>query len=278
MYGCTCKFKRKPILKLRGLYSGSNIDNFYTLHQQNSLAFYGLTKTKINYNENKAEWEVIVVSSPTTAHTKTKSGKSMILGKHTWQIQNDSHSCNDGKPYITVLKMTSCDDGQFTCWDGQCVHMAERCDQIAQCRDRSDEKGCQIISIDENYNKNIPPFDEKSKAKVNVSMVFLSINDISEISLTIDIKYTISLQWYETDHIQYYNLKPKLSSNVLSLDEITDIWTPYVIYVTTDNNEATNIVHKFKDIRTTMAVSREGEFIRSSIESVDEIEYFKVNI
>ena len=108
-------------------------------------------------------------------------------------------------------------------------------------------------------------------------MVFLSINDISKISLTIDLEFTISLQWYETNRITYYNLKPKLSSNVLSDQEMDAIWTPYVIYVTTDDNEATTVSHKFKDIKTTMAVSRDGSFLRSNINTLDEIELFKVH-
>ena len=103
-----------------------------------------------------------------------------------------------------MLKLFGCEEGEFTCWDGRCVPMSERCDQIPQCKDKSDEKDCQVVSIDENYNKKIPPFLKSSKAKVNVSMVFLSINDISEISLTLDIKYTISLDWYETDRMTYH--------------------------------------------------------------------------
>ena len=48
-----------------------------------------------------------------------------------------------------------------------------------------------------------------------------------------------------------------------------------MIYSNTDNNEATKVDHKFKDIKTTMAVTREGSFIRSTMESVDEIELYK---
>ena len=51
-------------------------------------------------------------------------------------------------------------------------------------------------------------------------MSFLSINGISEIFLTIEMKYTISLEWYETDRMIYHNLKEKLSSNALSENEM----------------------------------------------------------
>ena len=98
----------------------------------------------------------------------------------------------------------------------------------------------------------------------------------SEIDLKIDLKFTISLDWYETDRINYHNLKEKLSLNALSDDEIAELWTPYVIYTNTDDKEATKVDHKFKDIKTTMTVTREGSLARSTMESVDEIELFKV--
>ena len=61
----------------------------------------------------------------------------------------------------------------------------------------------------------------------------------------------------------------------MSDEEMNSIWTPFVIYNRTDNNEATKVDHKFKDLKTTMAVTREGSFIRSTMESVDEIELYK---
>ena len=102
------------------------------------------------------------------------------------------------------------------------------------------------------------------------------MSSTSEIDLTIDLKFTISMSWYETDRITYHNLKEKLSLNALSDDEMAELWTPYVIYTNTDDNEATTVNHKFKDIKTSMIVAREGSLTRSTIESVDEIELFKV--
>ena len=66
-----------------------------------------------------------------------------------------------------------------------------------------------------------------------------------------------------------------MSSNVLSDEEMDSIWVPYVIYMNTDDNEAVKVNHKLKDVKTIMAISREGSFTRSSFESVDEIELFK---
>ena len=106
--------------------------------------------------------------------------------------------------------------------------------------------------------------------------MILLIIFLSEISLTIELKFTINLYWYETKRVSYHNLKPELSLNVLSDEEMNSLWTPFVIYTNTDNNDATKVNHKFREMKTTMAVMREGNFTKSSIETVDEIEIFKV--
>lgn len=177
---CVCSYTQKPILKMRGLCKKSYIDTLYTLYQDKTSAFYGLRQTKIEFDDALGKWKMYVIALPTTGLTKTEPGHNLILGKHMWRIFNDSSSCNEGKPYKKYLKLTGCTDEEFTCTDGQCIMMDKRCDQIADCRDESDESNCKIVVRKENYNKKIPPFEKDKKAMVNVSIVFLSINDIRE--------------------------------------------------------------------------------------------------
>ena len=66
--------------------------------------------------------------------------------------------CNKGNPYNITLKLSGCADDEFTCDDGQCIKMGDRCDQILDCRDDSDEENCQILTIKKGYNHVIPPF------------------------------------------------------------------------------------------------------------------------
>ena len=68
---------------------------------------------------------------------------SLMLGKSTWLIQQDSRACNNRQPYSTTLKLTGCNEDEFTCSDGQCIDISQRCDQINTCRDKSDEEDCQ---------------------------------------------------------------------------------------------------------------------------------------
>ena len=43
--------------------------------------------------------------------------------------------CTSSLPSKLVrVKVTACGSGQFTCDDGQCVSIDERCNQISNCR------------------------------------------------------------------------------------------------------------------------------------------------
>ena len=98
--------------------------------------------------------------------------------------------------------------------------MEERCNQIMDCKDKSDENKCKLIVFEENYNKNVPPFTISNKdqslvpAKVTVSTQLENVLAISEFSHTIDLKIGITLKWYE-NRVVYHNLKEKEALNIL---------------------------------------------------------------
>ena len=105
------------------------------------------------------------------------------------------------------------------------IRMEERCDQIMNCKDKSDENNCKLIVFEENYNKNVPPFtiskDDQSliPARVTVSTQLENVLAISEFSHTIDLKLSITLEWYE-NRVVYYNLKSKEALNILTKSEV----------------------------------------------------------
>ena len=70
--------------------------------------------------------------------------------------------CNKGLAYNLTLKLTGCKEDEFTCDDGQCIGIHTRCDQIINCRDKSDEKGCQLLNLEDGYNFDVPPFSTVS--------------------------------------------------------------------------------------------------------------------
>ena len=150
--------------------------------------------------------------------------------------------------------------------------MEQRCDQIIHCRDNSDEKNCYLLVFKEkeSYNKKVPPFtispEDKSVSPVlvKVSTSLMNVLAISEFSHTIDLKLGITLEWYE-NRVLYHNLKMKEALNTISDMEAASIWIPYIIFKNTDNDEAITT-----DIKTSISITRGGQFTRSGAEVADE--------
>ena len=146
-----------------------------------------------------------------------------------WTVTGDSVECNNGFPYTTLLKLSGCKDTEFTCHDGECIKMEERCDQIIHCRDQSDENDCSLLVLKKGYNKKVAPFiydktrKEVKPVKVDVSTSIQNIIDISEVNNIIELKFGILMEWYES-RVDYHNLKTVETLNTLSDDELRSLY------------------------------------------------------
>lgn len=59
----------------------------------------------------------------------------MLLGANVFDFSLLDDPCTSSSPDKLVrVKVTACGSGQFTCDDGQCVPIDERCNQISNCR------------------------------------------------------------------------------------------------------------------------------------------------
>ena len=280
---CLCQFERSPIIRMRGLCQGSKIDTHYTLkHLNGTVVFMGLKGTVIRFQPIVLKW-TLNVNLETTMGLSTAEEDSFIMGKQEWTIEGDSTQCNRGQPYTSQLKMSGCNtDGEFTCDDGQCVSMEQRCDQLPDCRDKSDERRCKMLVTEEGYNKEVPPFTVSSKDRsivpitLKISIDLLKIVDMDEKDHKIDFQFKITLQWKENNRVLYHNLKKDTSLNTLSKDDIKSLWLPLVIYDNTDQKEVTRLgEYGNGEWNTLVLVIREGNFTRSSFNMVDETEIFE---
>ena len=154
-----CSYDPSFYLRLRGLCTHSAIDVFYkplnSWKDYRQLTLQGIKNSLITFDEKQKGWHLKTGGSSVKAFSKAPHW-SFTVGKHNWTIKGDK-GCNGGKPYVTELKMSGCRKGNFTCNDGQCVSMDQRCNQLANCRDKSDEENCKILVLEKSYNKNIPP-------------------------------------------------------------------------------------------------------------------------
>ena len=281
IWGCPCKYKQQPIVRLRGLCGGTKsvIDSSFIFSQTAAdpmeLYLLGDAKSQIRYNDSSSQWLLTDAKTSVTA-VSYSSKVSYVLGKHEWTVSNDVFACNKAEPYKTLLKLSGCIQGEFTCDDGQCVTMEQRCNQIPNCRDASDEVECRLLMLNNNYNMKVPPIvptggDSFNKTQVHISIALLKIVSMEEVQHKIDFKFNIILEWKE-NRVSYYNLKEQTSLNALTDFEIGGLWLPYVIYANTDMQEAVQLM---QDLDTTIVVTREGNFRRSAASVVDEIEVFE---
>ena len=242
------------------------------------LKLQGLEHTSIEFVEEEKMWRLDVIDSNVTGMSSA-SHASFTLGKHIWTIKGDKN-CSPGDSYTTELKMSGCTEGNFTCDDGQCVSMEQRCNQLPDCRDESDERGCRVVILKEGYNRKIPPIAKRLDGsvipvEVSISVTLMKVVEIEETDHSIHLQFQISLQWKE-NRVKYLNLKHDTALNALTDEDIKTLWLPLILYDNTDQKEVTRLgEYGNGEWMTFVTVSREGNFTRSGFNEVDEAEIFE---
>ena len=155
--------------------------------------------------------------------------------------------------------------------------------------DKSDELGCEILVLEESYRKTSPPVrlswekkrvrkagEQETKvrkvipANVKVSLNLLDVAGIREADNEIDIKFTAQFDWFES-RATFHNLKKRSSQNTLVDTDINRLWIPNIVYRNNkDNDDTLTALEKSK-----LKIKRMGNFSRSSLDILDEVEIFQ---
>ena len=151
--------------------------------------------------------------------------------------------------------------------------MDQRCNQLPDCRDKSDEENCKILVLEKSYNQNVPPINSGDPVTVSVSIDIFRLVDIDEKDYSIEIQFEVMLKWKE-NRARYHNLKKTSALNALTQDDIEKLWLPEVIYENTDQKESTRVGESW-EWKTKVVVKREEkDGIMSGQQFVDETEVF----
>ena len=263
---CQCQFLSSPLLRLRGLCRGTNIDSHYTIKSIGTeVIFRGITNSDLKFSTagSTPAWALKVLNEKGTSGRTLASAISYSLGKGTWVIGDDSVECGAGKEYQVQLKMTGCQEGEFTCDSGDCVKIEERCDQLPDCSDMSDERGCQLVILQEGYNKEVPPIVKLSPTNntimpvhVNVSINLLKVVTIHEAEHDIELQFSITMEWRDS-RLTYHNIKKDQSQNSLRDEDLRRLWLPLLVYANTDQKETTRLGW-VTEWRTSVVILRQG--------------------
>ena len=265
-------------VQLRGLCRETIFDTEYIVMvtEEGRLRYLGHHTSTLQYDRGKTLWVLYDRKSQKSKAVSVSAENSLLLGLHTFDFAGvEGDKCTVGRKDKQVqVKLTSCGKGNFTCSDGECVSMNERCNQISNCKDKSDEEHCKMLIMEDNYNKKISPFGFDPATEniipvgVKVSMAIMDILDINEVDLNFVLKFRLLMEWYDY-RLVYHNLKMERSENLLTREEIERLWIPFVVFSNTEDNHATT-----GGDNTELTITREGEFLTSAPEIVEEINIF----
>jgi hypothetical protein len=273
-----CENEARPIFQIRGLCKESKLSNVFTPNndgERGYLGYTGFSTCYINYNSSSFQWNMMKYGEREkwTWAISNAARETALIGTHDWVIFNDSRQCSTEFELHTRLTLTSCNAAEFTCNDGICIGMNNRCDGRADCLDKSDEIGCEIVVSEPSYNKgmNPSPKDKQKKAKIAISVRMKVILGINEIEQSFRVSYELASKWKDP-RLTYHNLKKNSNLNVLSQKEQSSIWTPTLVLV---NTQATETINQDKDTLTKVIANAEYSHTVSDITSIQNIFIFE---
>ena len=84
--------------------------------------------------------------------------------------------CMLGRSYKAQFSFSYCTENEFSCNNGICVSMDQRCDGRSDCDDSSDEEECILIVPDAGYNKFKIPTSKGKTITILIKFTSFTIN------------------------------------------------------------------------------------------------------
>lgn len=97
--------------------------------------------------------------------------------------------------------------------------------------DKTDEIGCEMITIDQSYIKEVPAPPKSENAfdltNIFVNVDVLSVLEIHEVEGIFDVQFMLALTWVD-ERLVLNNLKKEEYLNTLARIDKEKIWIPHV--------------------------------------------------
>ena len=128
-----CLFDKEPTFKVRGLCKDAVMDTQFKFAEPSpgkfieSRSFVGPKGWVIARNETDKQWRMSHYHY-TDLTLRMLDQDSIPIGRHKWLVENNV--CNEGETSAEILLISGCEEGQFTCDDGKCLQIEQRCNNI----------------------------------------------------------------------------------------------------------------------------------------------------
>ena len=139
-----CVFNDKPTFSIRGLCKESVMDIQYKFAdhkpldqgenlsppqwgKDNTRGYVGPKGWTISRDPQDQLWKIKHSSYDELSLTMLDRD-ALPVGKHKWRVENNV--CNQGETNDETLMISGCQENQFTCDDGKCLNITQRCNNV----------------------------------------------------------------------------------------------------------------------------------------------------
>ena len=149
--------------------------------------------------------------------------------------------------------------------------MSERCNNVPNCKDHSDEYDCEIMLLDEHvYRKQFAPIaDAHHHVEVKIAALITSIGNFDDLTMSYSIKFVLILKWFD-HHLRFANLKPNYHDNLVGYDKKHAIWIPPVCM----NNSEGNVWVSVDEPSSKLYIERQGKHTVGPLSEIHETHYY----
>ncbi|XP_047474269.1 uncharacterized protein LOC125028805 [Penaeus chinensis] len=215
-------------IQVRGLCLQSNFDRRLHIHGTKNLKpmFHGTFYTRLWWDNST--WVMASRLLPSLeARMVIGHSEAYPIGLHRWHVSGDECPAQQ-----LDLLLTVCGENSFPCSDGTCVLMSERCDLRAHCDDGSDETECDIVYLEANYERTLPPPPPEKEDVLNItlSIIITAVRTLNLLDQTVTLDVRLMSEWQDS-RLKYNDLHSEQFRNQLQDHE--RLWLPR--FITTDD-------------------------------------------
>ena len=236
----------------------------------------GMGKSHVYFLPDTSEWKI------ESFYDKKKYAKFSAdisnswtfypTGRHTWKVNSGICKLSEGAKH--KLSITNCilENGRtdYTCADGTCLPIEKLCDLRDDCEDHTDEKGCDLLILPQDYRgEKLPINPDGSPIGVYVNVSILAFMDIDTLKSSYLVDFVLSMKWSDP-RLEFLNLKEVFYLNPISYGIMKDLWTPVMSMPNALQAEGTQV-----DAESSMFVIKYGRRAPDNLEMAKESNIYK---